>query len=231
MKVNKMNKKFISTSILLAATTIGASANAQQALDGFYVSGKIGSSSLNHTIERNIGDTTLPVQDTSGVTTANDAGVSFGGAIGYTYDLTDRFFVGAEGFFNFENANTRNINSVLITDIDLEYTYGGRALLGTHVTDNFSLYAHGGLTVLDFDINNSYTFAPPTTEASGSESAFSYGLGAEVAINENFSLFTEYTMINDVDFAPIAEIAGNTGRINPNDLDLNSLSFGIKYNF
>ena len=95
MKVNKMNKKFISTSILLAATTIGASANAQQSLDGLYVSGKIGSSSLNHTIERNIGDTTLPVQDTSGVTTANDAGVSFGGAIGYTYDLTDSFFVGA----------------------------------------------------------------------------------------------------------------------------------------
>ena len=232
MKVNLMNNKYlISSAILLASATFGVTQASAQALDGLYISAKIGSSSLNHTIERNIGDTTLPVQDTSGVTTANDTGVSFGGAVGYIIDVNERFFIGAEGFFNFEEANTRNINSVLITDIDLEYTYGGRALLGTRVTDTFSLYAHGGVTVLDFNIDNAYTFAPPMRDASTTEAAFSYGLGAEVALDENFSVFTEYTIINDVDFTPIGEVAGGTNRLNPNDLDLNTLSFGIKYGF
>lgn len=233
MKVNKMNKNLylLPATLILSTTAIAANSANADVLDGLYIAGKIGSSSLNHTIERNIGNTTLPVQDTSGVTNANDSGVSFGGAVGYTVDLNDRFYVGAEGFFNFEDANTRNINSVLITDIDLKYTYGGRAILGTHVTDTLSLYAHGGITVLDFDIANSYTFAPPTRDASSSEAAFSYGIGADYKITENVSVFAEYSQINDVDFTPIGEVAGGTGRINPNDLDLGTMSLGFKYNF
>lgn len=108
MKAKIMNNKYLITSAILLSTSALApsSANAQ-ALDGFYISGKIGFSSLNHTIERNIGDATLPVQDTSGVTTANNTNKSLGGAIGYTLDLNDRFFVGAEGFSNFEEANPK----------------------------------------------------------------------------------------------------------------------------
>ena len=103
-----MNNKYLITSAILLSTSALAlsSANAQ-ALDGFYISGEIGSSSLNHTIERNIGDATLPVQDTSGVTIANNTNKSLGGTISYPLDLNDRFFIGAEGFFNFEKANPK----------------------------------------------------------------------------------------------------------------------------
>ena len=108
MKAKIVNNKYLITSAILLSTSALApsSANAQ-ALDGFYISGEIGSSSLNHTIERNIGDATLPVQDTSGVTTANNTNKSLGCAIGYTLDLNDRFFVGAEGFSNFKEANPK----------------------------------------------------------------------------------------------------------------------------
>lgn len=225
-----MNKKqlLIPSTLILTASVFGT--NIAQA-DGIYISGKIGSSSLSHTIERNIGDFTLPVQDTSGVTTAQDGGVSIGGAVGYTIDVTPTFYVGAEGFFNYETSETHNINSVLVTDIELDYSYGGRALLGANVTDNYSVYAHGGVTILDFDITNSYTFAPPVREASGSEAAFSYGIGMDFKLDENISVFTEYTRIQDVDFTPIGEVAGDTGRINPNDLDMNTISLGFKYGF
>lgn len=234
-KENKlMTKKLhlLPSALLLSATVLSANvANADGALDGLYISGKIGSSSLNHTIERNIGNSTLPVQDTSGVSSVRNSDISLGIAIGYTLDVTSDFFVGVEGFYTYENNNTRNINSVLITDIELDQTYGGRLLAGAHVTDKFSVYAHGGITVLDFDIANSYTFAPPTRAASTTEAAFAYGIGADYKLNENISVFLEYTQINDVDFTPIGEVAGDTGRINPNDLDLNTTSIGFKYNF
>ena len=108
MKAKIVNNKYLITSAILLSTSALApsSANAQ-ALDGFYISGEIGSSSLNHTIERNIGDATLPVQDTSGVTIANNTNKSLGGAISYPLDLNDRFFIGTEGFFNYEKANPK----------------------------------------------------------------------------------------------------------------------------
>jgi len=216
--------------IYLLPSILILSAGTAQA-DGLYISGKVGASTLGHTIERNIGTTTLPVQDTSGVSSVTETGVSLGIGVGYTFDINEMLFVGGEAFYNYENASTRNINSVLVTDIDLEHTYGGRFIAGAHVTDKFSLYAHAGATVLDFDINNSYTFAPPVREASSHEVAFSYGLGADYKLDDNVSVFAEFTQIKDVGFTPIPEVAGGTGRINPNDLDLGRISLGVKYSF
>lgn len=198
---------------------------------GPYVSLNVSNANLEHSIERNIGNATLPVQDTSGFTTASDSGIGGGAAVGYSFDLPNNFFVGAEGFYNQENASTKNINSVLVTDIDLDATYGARFIAGAHVTDKFSLYTHAGATVVDFDVRNSYTFAPPVRTTSEREVGFSYGVGADMKINNKMSVFTEYTQINDVSFTPLPEVAGNTGRLNQNELNISKLSLGVKYAF
>jgi len=201
-------------------------------LKGFYVSGSIGSSTLDHTIERNIGaGVVLPAPDSSGVSSVEETDFSGGLAIGYQRHFYNNFYIGIEGFYNFENTSSRNINGVLVTDIDLEASYGGRLILGADITDRFSIYVHGGATVLDFDINNSYTFAPPRRSRGETEVGFSYGVGVNYKIADQWSVFADYTRIEDVDFNGIPEVAGGTGRVNPNELDLDKISLGIKYSF
>lgn len=212
-----------------AVTLIGATA---AFAEGIYVSGKISASTFGHSIERNTGGVMLPVPDTGGVTTVEETEFSGGIGVGYLKNFSDnKLFVGIEGYYDFEDASTRNINGVLITDLNLNATYGVRGMLGVHATEMLSLYVHGGLAVLDFDIRNSYTFAPPVREGSATESAFSYGVGASYKINHSISLFTEYTQITDVNFTAIPEVAGGTNRVNPNDVDLRKISLGLRYNF
>ena len=103
---------------------------------------------LDHTIQRDTGGFALPVPDMSGTTIADTTDFSGGLAAGYIQNFAgDQFFVGAEAFYNFETAETKNINGVLVTEIDLNSTYGGRLLAGANATDKLSLYAHGGVTV------------------------------------------------------------------------------------
>lgn len=220
-------KKALSATLLSCFVVCNADAS------GFYVSGKVGSTEAEHTIERNIGSgVALPVSDTSGVTSAHETNVSGGLAIGYEHDfMQEEFFVGLEGFYNVENTSTKNINSVLVTDVDINATYGGRMLVGINATDKLALYAHGGATALDIDIRNSYTFAPPVKTSSETEVGFSFGGGVGYDLSNNISVFAEYTRINNVDFSPIPEVAGGTGRINKNTLDYSNISLGVKYAF
>jgi opacity protein-like surface antigen len=208
----------------------GSSAHAGS---GFYVSGKLSATTFDHTINRNTGGFAgLPVPDTSGVTTAETTDFSGGLALGYKHSFGQgQYFIGAEGFYNFENASTRNINGVLVTDIDLDASYGGRVLLGVNATDKLSIYGHGGVTVLDFDVRNSYTFAPPVRTASETEATFSFGVGAGYAVTDRIGVFIEYTQTTDADFDGLPEVAGGTNRVNPNDVSLSAFSIGAKYSF
>ena len=197
---------------------------------GLYVSAKVGASTLDHSIFRLESTPGLPVADSTGVFSTDSTDVSFGGAIGYEHYLGDgQTFLGIEGFYNFENASTRNVAGVLVTDVDLEASYGARIIAGFKTADRVSIYAHGGVTWLDYEVGNSYTFAPPVTSRSDTEVGFSYGVGVGYDFSEKATAFLEYTQITDVEFDGIPEVAGGTGRINRNELDLQSISFGIKY--
>jgi len=219
-------------SITLAVAPVQAADHTSTLFSNFYLSGKIGASTLGHSIERNTAGFVLPVPDVGVVSSVENTDLSGGVAIGYQRNIfNDQLFLGLEGFFNFEDSSTRNINGVLITDIDLNYTYGGRLIGGVNVTKDFSLYVHGGVTVLDFDIRNAYTFAPPVRTRSSTETAFSYGLGGDYKLTDGISVFAEFTQIADVDFGGIPEVAGGTNRVNPNELDLRSVSLGLKYSF
>lgn len=228
MEIKALTGKLVATALVatsLASTTASAG--------DFYVAGKISASTSDHTINRNTGGFAgLPVPDTSGVTSADATDFAGGLALGYQQPFAnDQFFVGIEGFYNVETGSSRNINGVLVTDIDLNASYGARVLAGVNATDRLSVYAHGGLTVLDFDVRNSYTFAPPVTTASETAETFSFGFGAGYKLTDHLSVFGEYTQTTDADFGGIPEVAGGTNRVNPNDLSLSALSLGVKYAF
>lgn len=200
--------------------------------EGFYFSGKLSAQTQSHTIERDTEGVVLPVPDVGGVSLVEQTDAAVGIGLGYEQNIgTGPLFWGAEVFYNAETGESRNINGVLVTDLELEASYGARLIAGTNVTDTVKLYTHAGVTQVDFDVTNSYTFAPPVTDDSYSETGFSYGVGASVAVSDSVALFTEYTAVTGIEFDGIAEVAGGTGRENPNTLDLSALAIGVKYSF
>ncbi|MEH6443561.1 MAG: outer membrane beta-barrel protein [Oceanospirillaceae bacterium] len=227
-----MNRKLITSSLipslLLTALVMTTSAKAE----GVYIFGNVNSSSVEHSIERNLGSNPAAISgDSGGVSNVQDTAFAAGLGIGYKIDLNEDLYIAAEGFYEKNNNSSRNINGVLVTDINLESSYGVRLLAGVNVNKKFSVYAHGGYTELDFDIRNSYTFAPPVKTRSESKGAFAYGVGADYKVNGNYSLYAQYSQIADIDFDGIPEVAGGTGRINPNKLDLSQLTIGLRYAF
>lgn len=139
-------------------------------------------------------------------------------------------FLAAELFYTDENTETTNINNMLQTIIDLDTSYGLNLKAGFDITDKFSVYGIVGYTTLEFDIDNSYPFAPPMRSGSGDEADLSIGFGAEYMLNMNWSLKAEYIRMSDVDFTPLPEVAV-PGKINPNELDYDNLKLGISYSF
>ncbi|WP_028468275.1 outer membrane protein [Neptunomonas japonica] len=222
-----MNKsaRILGISVATALATASLS-NAAQAGDGFYLGGHIQSSTLSHSIERNTGLATSP----SITSFAEESDVAIGLHLGYKYHVTDDVFVAAEVFYNDENASTTNINNMLQTKIDLQSSYGVNFKAGVDVTHKFSVYGIAGATALDFDIHNSYPFAPPMRSGSESEVGLTLGLGFEYAVNDKWSVKGEYTRINDVDFSPLPEVAV-PGKINPNELDYDSMKLALSYSF
>jgi len=216
---------------LALTLTLGLLSGAAQA-EGFYISGNISATTSGHTLERNSATPGLPVTDTAGVGFSQSTDISGGLALGYEQNIGNGpFFLGAEAFYNFEDGNSRNIVGVLATDVSLNASYGARILAGVEVAPKLSLYGHVGYTKLDFDLRNSYTFAPPVRQASRSEGAISFGAGARYAVSDDLAVFTEFTQVADVEFDGIPEVAGGTGRVNPNRISLSKVSFGIKYDF
>lgn len=218
--------------VVATAATLTAFAAAPAMAEGFYASGNIGLTSLGHTLERREATPGLPVPDSAGVSRVQTDDASIGLALGYQHDFQNsNFFLGGEAFYNHETANTRNIVGVLGTDINLNASYGARAIAGVKVTPKFSLYGHVGYTQLDFDVHNSYTFAPPTRDANFDQGGLSLGVGALYAVNDRVSVFADYTKVTGVDFNGLPEVAGGTGRVNANSLDIDRISYGVRVAF
>ena len=195
------------------------------AADGLYVSGSISALTFGHEIERNRGTAEL-----SSLTRTEETGGSLGVALGYEAAINSSLYWGAEAFYNYSDIDSKNINNGLVTEINVNGTYGVRGILGANVTEALQLYAHAGVTQVDFDVRNSYTFDVPVRTRSDDETAFSYGFGAAVKVSDRVSVFGEYTQVSEVDFDGIAE-APPPNSVNPNSLDLSSVALGVKFSF
>ena len=211
-------KPIILLPLLLSAAT--------QAEDGFYLGSNVNSSTMSHTIERETGDRLIP----SITTLTEETGYGFGVNAGYKFHVVENIYLAGELFYTDQDIETRNINNLLITELTLNNSYGFKAKLGFDINDKFSMYALLGQTTLDFDINNSYTFAPPLRDKTADVDELTIGIGAEYSINDHWAVTAEYSQLNDVSFDPIPEVAV-PGQINDNELDFSSLTFGMKYSF
>lgn len=217
---------------LIAAAALSVFSHQSAQAGEVYVLGSAGVSESSHSIERNLGENPpeLPSPDAGGVTSVDEDGASFSLGAGYRTNVPGSpVFIGVEGFYTFEDIESRNINGVLITDVDVDGQYGGRVLLGYDVNDRVKVYAHGGVSWIDFDLTNSYTFADPVTSRSETEAAFAYGAGAEFEVIDKVGVFVEYTRTTEVAFDGIPEVAGDTGRVNYNELALDRLALGFRW--
>lgn len=221
-----MTEKFIKLAVTAAMMgSLGASINAVAA-DGFYAGAKVQSSTFGHELQRNTADAANP----SITTYAEETDAAVGVFLGYKTHVTDDAFVAAEVFYNAENAQTTNINNMLQTQLELESSYGVNFKAGVDVTNRFSVYGIAGATWLDFDIHNSYPFAPPMRSGDASEAGLSLGAGFEYQLDNQWSVKGEYIQIKDVGFDPLPEVA-IPGKINPNEVDYDSLSIAVSYSF
>ena len=202
------------------------SAQTAHANDGFYLNSNITNSTFSHTIQRDTGTNETPSITTR--TEETDYGIGIN--LGYKFHVIDSVYLAGEVFYTDQDIQTKNINNLLITELTLNNTYGIKGKLGFDINDKFSVYAAIGQTTLDFDINNSYPFAPPLTDDSADVDEITIGVGAEFMVTDNWGVTVEYAQLNDVSFDPIPEVAV-PGKINDNEVDLTSLTFGLTYRF
>lgn len=221
LKMN-LNKRHL-IALAIASSAIATTA---QAKDGFSIGTVSSNATLSHTIERNTGSNTTPSLSSR----VEESDFAYGLSVGYQFHLNDNIYLGAEAFYQDQNIETRNLNNLLITELSLNNSYGLKVKAGVDITDKFSIYGLVGQTTLDFDVDNSYPFAPPMRTASRDVDEFTIGFGAEYAVTDRWSVTAEFNQLNDVSFDPIPEVAV-PGKINDNELDFSTLSFGVNYNF
>jgi len=222
----KLPTKLASKLATTAGVIIAASSMPTQAKDGFYIGSHFSNSTFSHTIERNTGSDLTP----SITTRTEETDYGFGLNIGYKFHVSDDIYLAGELFYTDQDIETRNINNLLITELSLNESYGFKAKLGFDINDKFSLYGTLGQTTLDFDIRNSYPFAPPVRTGNTDVDEITIGIGAEYFVTDNWSVTAEYSQLNDVSFDPLPEVAV-PGKINGNEVDLSGLTFGTKFTF
>ena len=221
---------------LLASTAclVGMLTGAAHADNGFYVSGGLNSTTLNQNVTRNTG-TNLPTSPDTGPanggsfsTNDRDTGASFYGAAGYRFEVLNDNFFEVEAYYADETANTVNVNSLIVSEVELDQSYGLDLHMGKQVTDTFGIYGLVGVAQYDFDVTQSYTFAPPVDLVSAEETAFVYGAGVNIALTDRLSTFGEVRITNDLDYSTPTDRGGITSS---NELDLTVVRTGIRYSF
>jgi len=216
----------INYSKIALLSVISCAAVSAQAKDGFSVGVFSSNGTFSHTIERDTGTNETP----SITTRAEETDFGYGLSVGYQLPITNSAFIGAELFYQDQDITTRNVNNLLVTELNLTASYGIKLKSGFNVNDKLDIYGFAGQTTLDFDIENTYPFAPPVTNEAADVDEFTIGVGLEYTLNDHWSIVAEYSQLNDSDFDPIPEVAV-PGKINDNEVDYSALSFGVTFSF
>ena len=226
--MNTFTKSILSIALLAATVPVAMADN------GFYVSAGVNATTVEQSLSRNTG-TNLPTSPDTGAanggsfsTIDQDTGVGAFISGGYRFEFLDDAFVEAEVFYADETAETENLNSLIISEVELKNSYGLDLHIGKQVTDTFGVYGLMGVAQYEFDVDQSYPFAPPTAFVSAEETAFVYGAGVDIALTDHISTFGEVRLTNDLEYdTPIDQ--GGVRSIN--ELDLNVIRTGIRYRF
>lgn len=206
-------------------------AGVAQAENGFYIMGGLNATTAEHGVNRNTGTNAPLVGPVGGPSLSSvdkDTGASIVVGAGYRHDFTDTFYGEIEAYYTDETAETHNINSVLVTDVELKQSFGLDVHLGHQLTDKVSLYGLFGVAQYEGDITKTYTFAPPVDLADLEETAFVYGGGVEIGITDRISTYGEFRISNDIDFSVPVD---RGGVVSDNELEISVIRTGLKYKF
>jgi outer membrane immunogenic protein len=156
------------------------------------------------------------------VQSSSNVGVLFGPVVGYNYQISPSFVVGAEADYGWANADRRStfhnsvdlfgngaamydVNATSRSQLDSFGTL--RARVGYLATPNLMLYGTAGLafgsvkhTVHAIDTitvpEGVATFSDVTAKGTKSKVGWTAGVGAEYALNRNWSVKVEYLYAN-----------------------------------
>lgn len=155
------------------------------------------------------------------VTSSSKAGMLFGPVVGYNYQISPSFVVGAEADYGWANADRRStfhnsvdvFTGVAVYDVNAttrsQLTSFGtlRARVGYLATPNLMLYGTAGLAF--GSIKNSAhvvdtmtvpegvaTFSDVSARSTKTKVGWTAGVGAEYALNRNWSVKVEYLYAN-----------------------------------
>lgn len=204
-------------------------------LDGLYIGGALGYDSFK--LRQYLGVNDGAGDSLGSSSFLNPTGVVGGAFIGYGYYLS-LFYLGAEIYGYSSNAITTQSNSATAFGVSvLNYTsrvtvrgsYGISLNPGVKVSDTVLLYGRLGYTRASVRTNEYLTVGAIggsttfNTNTGSYYNGFSYGLGLEGLIYENWSLRGEYT---HTQYTPINTKFGT--RFIPSD---NQVMFGVLYHF
>ncbi len=222
-------KAIISFSFFVAATFLFSAGSRASNL---YFGGNLNHSHGQHKIAE-IADGGTPFFINPERTTTDSKNVGFGFNAGYKIDLNQDFYLAPEIFFDQLNNRSSDPASNDGSDFNfkqdfltLNYRYGAQAKLGLKATENFSLFAIGGVTNVDYDINwNSLSTGIFSKYSSyGSQKiAFLYGIGLAYNISDKWTIQGSYDHQN---FAIRYGLDGWRSKV-----ELDVFKAGINYNF
>ncbi|PZR95168.1 MAG: hypothetical protein DI537_05130 [Stutzerimonas stutzeri] len=199
-------------------------ASAPYSWTGFYIGGNLGAiggtkngAGFNGSSDGDFADGFVGNR----INTSNKVGALFGPVIGYNYQISPSFVLGAEADYGWTNAENRasfsntievfpgvayyNVNAKTRTQLDSFGSVRGR--IGYLVTPNLMLYGTGGLAF--GSVKNSAhvvdtlavpagiaTFSDVTAKSTKTKVGWTAGVGAEYALNRNWSVKAEYLYAN-----------------------------------
>ncbi|MBX3581015.1 MAG: porin family protein [Rhizobiaceae bacterium] len=163
-----------------------------------------------------------------------DADGWFGGIqVGYDYQM-DRWLVGAVADIAWTHINGSGSKgppgppAEYTTEFDWIATLRARA--GYIPTDNFLIYAHGGVAFADINLNPANDGPWNDSSFSDTETGWVVGFGAEYKVQHNISLFAEYSYMDFGDGSFPAQ-GGPTPNIDfDNSLSLIKIGFNARFN-
>ena len=205
-----MNKLLITSSILTAALFSAPSFAADA---GFGIFGAVGQA--KH--ELDVVDNGIDDSDTS---------FAFGGE----YRFNSNFSVDVR-YDDFGEMNYRGTNEFLSSEVDYAMSSFSSSVKGIlPISEQFSIFGKVGISSwsidVDFKVTSNLIDYPISDSFSDSGTDFHYGFGGQFAINDNFVIGLEYTMLS----------AGVSDDSDPEDTssadyDISNLSLSLGYNF
>jgi opacity protein-like surface antigen len=193
--------------------------------DGIYVGVQGGFDAFG--VRENIALPTTPA--IAGNPTVNNSAWTGGLLLGYGKAIKKYFYLGAEIFGNISgvNANFRQTSNIgyYTSNMIARGSYGFSILPGIKLTNTSLAYLHLGYNWINLRSQENTSAAQPLNYASnrGTAHGFSYGLGAETLVYQDWSLRADYTYTN---YSSSSSDLGTTFR--PSD---NRFMLGVLYHF